>query len=389
MELWAIVVAAGSGTRFGGLKQLDPLGSKRVLDWSIEAMKCPDRTVVVVPGEHVGSLGLEQFVVVAGGATRSESVRAGLDALPASATHVVVHDGARPLVSTSVLARVVSGLAEADGAIPVVPVTDTLRRHDGSPVNRDDFVAVQTPQGFAVPVLRAGHASGDNATDDAGLVSRVGGSIVHVEGDPENLKITVPADLRLAEAILSERMRLRNTEQHETPNSKEEMSDHVTGQQDPVPFRVGQGFDVHPYSEDENRVLVLGGVAFPDAVGLVGHSDADVAAHACIDAILGAAGAGDIGTLFPDTDSSLTGANSVALLSRACVVIAEAGWIVVNIDCTVVLDTPKLAPRRAEMEQNLSEAVGAPVRIKGKRTEGVAGLAGGVQCHAVALVVQR
>ncbi len=205
MELWAIVVAAGLGTRFGRLKQLDRLGPKRVLDWSIEAMNCPGRTVVVVPREHVGSLGLDDHRVVAGGETRSESVRAGLDALPESATHVLVHDGARPLAPPSVVARVVAALSSADGAVPVVPVTDTLRRHDGSPVDRDELVAVQTPQGFALSALLAGHAMGDDATDDAALVTGSGGTVVHVDGDFENLKITVPTDLRLAEVILTER----------------------------------------------------------------------------------------------------------------------------------------------------------------------------------------
>ncbi len=157
----------------------------------------------------------------------------------------------------------------------------------------------------------------------------------------------------------------------------------------PGTIRVGQGFDVHPFSEDPNRVFVLGGVSFPQAQGLVGHSDADVAAHACVDAILGASGLGDIGQLFPDTDPDLEGADSLTLLARASDLLADAGWSVSNIDCTVILDSPKLAPHRIQMQDNLSEAVGAPVSIKGKRTEGVAGLAGGVQCHAVALVVAR
>lgn len=158
---------------------------------------------------------------------------------------------------------------------------------------------------------------------------------------------------------------------------------------DAVPFRVGQGFDVHPFSSDPDRAFVLGGVIFPDAVGLVGHSDADVAAHACTDAILGAAGLGDIGMFFPDTDADFAGADSIELLRSAAEALGQAGWAVVNIDCTVILDAPKLAPHREQMQENLSGAVDAPVSIKGKRTEGVAGLAGGVQCHAVALVVKR
>ncbi len=150
-------------------------------------------------------------------------------------------------------------------------------------------------------------------------------------------------------------------------------------------LRIGQGFDVHPYTED-NKTLVLGGVTFPGEKGLAGHSDSDVIAHACTDALLGAAGAGDIGVLFPDTDPDLAGADSIALLSQAVTRIADDGFVAINVDCTVVLDAPKLAPRRSEMEQILSQAVGAPVTIKGKRTEGMPGLSGGVHCFAVALV---
>lgn len=202
MEVWAIVVAAGSGTRFGRLKQLDLLGSKRVLDWSVGAMPSPQQTILVVPADQIETINLPNQKVVAGGATRSASVRVGLAALPTSATHVLIHDGARPLVSRAVIARVVEAMKTADGVIPVVPVTDTLRRHDGSPVERSELVAVQTPQGFSVPILQAAHASGDDATDDAGLVTAAGGVIVHVEGDPTNIKITVPSDLRIAEALL-------------------------------------------------------------------------------------------------------------------------------------------------------------------------------------------
>ena len=151
-------------------------------------------------------------------------------------------------------------------------------------------------------------------------------------------------------------------------------------------LRVGQGFDVHPFSNDPDRLLVLGGVAFPGAAGLAGHSDADVIAHACTDAVLSAAGLGDIGQLFPDTDPAHAGADSIELLSQAIQLLHEAGWWVSNIDTTVILDRPKLAPVRAEMERRLSAAAAAPVTVKGKRTEGVAGLGGGIQCHAVALV---
>lgn len=152
--------------------------------------------------------------------------------------------------------------------------------------------------------------------------------------------------------------------------------------------RVGQGFDVHPFSDDPQRPLVLGGVAFTGERGLAGHSDADVVTHAVIDALFGAAGGGDIGQAFPDTDPALAGADSVELLRRAVEQIRASGWEPANVDCTVVLDAPKLAPHRAEMERRLSDAAGAPVTVKAKRSEGVGALGRGegIVCFAVALV---
>ncbi len=156
----------------------------------------------------------------------------------------------------------------------------------------------------------------------------------------------------------------------------------------PDSIRIGQGFDVHPWSDDPDRPLVLGGVVIDGFPGLAGHSDADAIAHACTDAVLGAAGLGDIGRLFPDTDPDLAGADSIGLLSTAVAAAKGAGWQVVNIDCTIILDAPKIAPIRDRIEQNLGRAADAPVTVKGKRTEGVAALADGVQCHAVALLTR-
>jgi 2-C-methyl-D-erythritol 2,4-cyclodiphosphate synthase len=155
-----------------------------------------------------------------------------------------------------------------------------------------------------------------------------------------------------------------------------------------VPVRVGQGFDVHPFSDDPNRVLVLGGVAFPGERGLAGHSDSDVIAHAVVDALLGAAGLGDIGQRFPDSDPVWEGADSIGLLEQAVADVRAAGWMPSNVDTTVVLEAPKLAPRRSEMEERLTAAVGAPVTVKGKRAEGLGSLGRreGIACFAVALV---
>jgi 2-C-methyl-D-erythritol 2,4-cyclodiphosphate synthase len=153
-------------------------------------------------------------------------------------------------------------------------------------------------------------------------------------------------------------------------------------------IRVGQGFDVHPFTDDPQRVLVLGGVTFDAGPGLAGHSDADVIAHACADALLGAAGLGDIGQHFPDTDPRWRGADSLGLLAEVASRLRQAGWVVGNIDCSVVLETPKLAPRRVEMERNLGEAAGGPVTVKGKRAEGLGSLGRGegIACWASALI---
>jgi 2-C-methyl-D-erythritol 4-phosphate cytidylyltransferase len=221
--VWAIVVAAGSGRRFGRPKQYEPLGGRRVLDWSLDAARAgADGVVLVLPAAEVpgpepdaeapevggagGAGGAD--LVVAGGDTRSGSVRAGLAAVPGGAAVVVVHDGARPLAGAPLFAAAVAAVrAGADAAIPVVAVTDTLRHRDGGPVPRDELVAVQTPQAFRATTLRAVHAGAPEATDDASLVEAAGGKVVLVDGSPANVKITHPVDLVVAEALLDVRDR--------------------------------------------------------------------------------------------------------------------------------------------------------------------------------------
>ncbi len=189
------------------MKQLEILGHQRVLDWAIEAMSRVSQGVVVVtPVDRVVEIKAtlaEEVLVVAGGSSRAGSVRAGLGAVTSDATHVLVHDAARPLTPPELVDRVIAALADgADGAIPVVGVTDTLRTVSGEAVDRTEYVAVQTPQGFKVDILRAAHSGGGEATDDATLVSRNGAVVVHTQGDPRNMKITVSQDLLAAEAQL-------------------------------------------------------------------------------------------------------------------------------------------------------------------------------------------
>ncbi|MDP1820048.1 MAG: 2-C-methyl-D-erythritol 4-phosphate cytidylyltransferase [Acidimicrobiales bacterium] len=203
MSTWAIVVAAGRGERFGERKQYQPLGGQRVLDWAVRsARRHCDGVVLVVPADAVERPEPGVDAVVAGGATRSASVRNGLAAVPDDVDVIVVHDAARPVPAPGVWERVLSAVASgAAAAVPGVPVTDTLRTVDGGTVDRSAFVAVQTPQAFAATALRSAHASRGEASDDASLVEAAGGRVEVVEGDPINLKITTTADLALAEHL--------------------------------------------------------------------------------------------------------------------------------------------------------------------------------------------
>jgi 2-C-methyl-D-erythritol 4-phosphate cytidylyltransferase len=198
------VVAAGAGARFGQPKQYETLGDRRVVDWSLFiARELTDHVVLVVPADHVADDEPLADVVVAGGETRSASVRAGLGAVPDEVTHVLVHDAARPVPVTDVWRRVLGALEQgADGVVPVVPVTDTLREREGATVDRGRFVAVQTPQGFRIDVLRAAHAEQGEGTDDASLAEAVGAKVVLVDGDPTNIKITDASHLAMAELLV-------------------------------------------------------------------------------------------------------------------------------------------------------------------------------------------
>ena len=407
--VWAVVAAAGSGARFGAPKQFADLGGRPVLERAAAgAAAWAEGVVTVIPAGSAGPPGLEDRLVdltrpaevrvVAGGASRSESVRRGLDAVPGHAEVVLVHDGARPLASAGLYRRVVDAVrAGADAAVPTVPVSDSLRRR-GSAVDRAEFAAVQTPQGFRAAVLRAAHAAGASATDDATLVEAAGGRVVEVEGEPANIKITTPADLQMAEALLDEPRPTGpgsglGVGVGERPGGEGGLGagERFGGEGGLPGLRVGHGFDVHHYSDDPGRALMLGGERFEGCRGLAGHSDADVVAHACIEALLGAAGLGDIGAMFPDSDPALSGADSIGLLAEAAAAVRAAGWAPVNVDCSVVLDAPMLAPRLPAMRSRLSQAAGAPVTVSGRRSEGVGALGRGegVAAWAVALVARR
>lgn len=370
--MWCIVVAAGSGRRYGALKQFEDLAGARVIDRSVRiAAAACDGVVVVLPAavfDRPDASVPGADVVVPGGATRAASVRAGLAAVPDSASVVLVHDAARPLASPELYARVIAAVRSGAAAVvPAVAVVDTIRGVDGGVVDRDALRAAQTPQGFDATVLREVHASAPEATDDAGLVEAAGGRVLLVEGERRNLKLTEPEDRAIAATLLAT---------------------HEPGETSSMGLRIGNGFDVHRFSEDPSRVLVLGGVVFEGETALHGHSDADVVAHAVGEALLGAVGLGDLGSHFPDTDERWRGVDSLELLDEIVRMVRVEGWQPVNVDCSVIAERPKLAARRDEMQRNLSARVGAPVTVKGRRAEGIGGLgrSEGIACLASALL---
>jgi 2-C-methyl-D-erythritol 4-phosphate cytidylyltransferase / 2-C-methyl-D-erythritol 2,4-cyclodiphosphate synthase len=383
----AILAAAGSGTRAGLAKQWVRLGGESVLLRSARALAACDLVdvlVAVVPAgeerraqEELAGLG-KPSLAVAGGPARSDSVRNGLAALRGCAV-ALVHDAARPF-ATPELARAVAVAAARHGAaLAAVAATDTVKRASPlgleaplqrveSTLDRRTVWLAQTPQGFRTDVLlRAFEAAGPAAalaTDECALVERLGLPVMLVPGEEDNFKITTAADLARARARL------------DAPAA---------------PMAVGIGYDVHPFAE--GRKLLLGGVEF-EGDGLLGHSDADICAHAIGDAILGAAGLGDLGRHFPDTDPQWKGVSSLKLLREIARKAGEAGWRVGNCDVTLAARRPKIAPRAEEMRERLAEAMGiAPGQVSVKATTGeklgFVGRGEGIAAHAVALLVRR
>ena len=369
MTVAAIIVAAGSGSRAGGPvpKQFARVAGRPMLAHGYSAFAghplVNEVIVVVASGEEerVRSA-LGEVILVAGGATRRESVANGLAAV--TAERVLVHDAARPFVPAAVIDRVLAAVDEAAGATPVLPVADTLARGDSSlddVLSRDGLWRIQTPQGFDAATLRRAHAAwdGSEATDDAQMVRRLGEAVVLVQGDPMLDKVTHPEDFASAEARAG------------------------------WEWRSATGFDVHRLEAGEE--LWLGGVLIPHDIGLSGHSDADVALHALTDALLGAVAAGDIGTHFPPSDMRWKGAASHQFLTHAAGLIAERGGEVVFVDLTLICEAPKIGPHRAAMQARIAELLGLShdrVSIKATTTEqlGFTGRGEGIACQASATV---
>jgi len=355
MRCVALLMAAGSGSRFGAdrPKQFLPLAGKSVLRHAAEALLRDGGVDALLPvcapdamAEVAAMLaGLPCLPPVAGGASRQESVRAGLEALATDPPAVVlVHDGARPVVPPGTVPALLAALAGHPGAIPAQPVTDTLKRGAAGliqeTVPRAGLFRAQTPQAFAyAPLLAAHRAATAEATDDAQLLERAGLAVALVPGHESNIKITWPEDLARMEAAM-------NT---------------------PMIPRIGTGFDVHRLVE--GRPMVLCGVTIPGPLGLDGHSDADVGIHALCDAIYGALAEGDIGRWFPPSDNQYKDADSARFLIHAAGRIAARGGVLANADVTLICERPKITPHATAMRERLAGLLGVPVdRISVKAT---------------------
>lgn len=350
----------------------------RTVEVFVNCQEIPiDCIVVAVPENHARQteklfedhrLLSGKVKIIAGGRRRQDSVRAGLAVLDPDVDIVLVHDGARPLVSPAVIARCYAAAVRDGAAIAAIPVKDTLKKASGSglvaaTIDRATLWQAQTPQAARKELLeRAYHINGEeDVTDESSLLEKAGIPVTIVEGSEINMKITRPADLDLAENIIR-----------------------------PMPnFRIGHGYDAHRFASD--RKLVLGGVTIPHSHGLAGHSDADVLTHALCDALLGALGVGDIGKHFPDTDQKYAGVYSIELLAAVVGLAAERGYALTNADITVVCQAPRLAPYLGEVQEILGRTCKvAPeaINIKATTTEGMGftGRKEGIGCHAVVLL---
>jgi 2-C-methyl-D-erythritol 4-phosphate cytidylyltransferase/2-C-methyl-D-erythritol 2,4-cyclodiphosphate synthase len=369
----ALIVAAGSGSRIGGVpKQFRSLGGTPVLRWAVDALaRHPAvRTIRVVIGrdqrEQAAAClkGADVGELIEGGSDRTDSVLAGLASVEGDA--VLVHDAARPFCPPTVVDRLLTSLEFFDGAAPVLPVGDTLSHLGellGDPVDRSGMVRVQTPQAFRLAALRSAYDkwSGPPPTDETTVLRAAGMKVAAVEGDPALEKITLSADFERAEQWLAGRL---------TP-------------------RTGMGFDVHAFSGE--GPVMLGGVAVPHNRGLAGHSDADVVLHAITDALLGAAGLGDIGDHFPPSDARWKGADSSEFLAHAAALAREGGASIDHVDCTIIAEAPKVGPYRLAMRQRIAEIAGLSVdqvSVKATTTEGLGftGRREGIAAQAVASI---
>jgi 2-C-methyl-D-erythritol 4-phosphate cytidylyltransferase/2-C-methyl-D-erythritol 2,4-cyclodiphosphate synthase len=379
-----VVVAAGASRRMGGADKLTvPLAGRPLLAWTLEALAASPvvrQLVVVAAPERVAELQDRPWLaglgararVVAGGPRRQESVFAGVAA--SDAELVLVHDGARPLVTPGLVSRVAEAATLHGAAIPTLPVGETLKRLAGSRVEgtvpREGLATAQTPQGARRDLLERAFAAVDPAgsgefTDEAALLEAAGVEVVSVEGESTNIKVTRPQDLELAEALLIARL---------------------------GPARVGHGADSHPFGPGEE--LRLGGLTIPEAPPLAGHSDGDVALHAVADALLGAAALGDLGRLFPAGDPATRGIDSRELLRAVVASLLEAGWRASSLDLSIVAARPRLGSARLQaIREAVAELTGLEPDAVGTKAstgnlDGPEGEGRSISATAIATVVR-
>lgn len=382
MSIHIILLAGGSGTRMnaGTNKILLRIAGESCIRRAARAFEgIADQLVAVCRDEDMATIRSEleslsfpsPILFTAGGKTRQESVLRGLSVLHGNPDDLLlIHDAARCLVSRAVISNVIRDIQSFGSGIAAIPVSDTLRRNDANGscqiLDRNGCFAMQTPQGFYLGAFREAMKKaaedGFEGTDDAAVMEYVGNPIHLSEGSRMNLKLTVPEDLSLAENLLS----------RDTPA-----------------IRTGHGYDVHRLVPE--RKLILCGVEIPYNLGLLGHSDADVALHALMDALLGAAGLGDIGCHFPDTDPAYKGISSLLLLDQVTDLLRENGFRPMNADVTIVAQQPKLAPYITEMRDNIATHLNLPlsrVNVKATTTEhlGFEGRMEGISATAVCLI---
>lgn len=387
MFVSAIIAAGGRGQRFGGPvpKQMLSIGGQSVLERSVGLFLAHpeiDELIVALPAEFVAApppylrVASKPIRLVAGGARRQDSVQNAFNAIDEVSELVVIHDAARPFASAGLISRTIAAAAESGAALAAMPSRDTVKRATGTDtayvsetIPRESVYLAQTPQAFTRRVLKEALALGEtgpDATDEAALAERAGHPVRLVEGEQTNIKLTTPEDLPVVDAIA------RRNADEAGPG-----------------FRVGTGYDLHRLVE--GRPLVLGGIVVPYGRGPLGHSDGDVVCHSLTDAVLGAAALGDIGRHFPDNDPRYKDADSVELLRQAVALVSASGYIVGNVDVTIVLERPKIKDFVEAMRARVADALGVGVdgvSIKGKTNEGVDAVGSGeaIAAHAVALL---